>query len=185
MAQSRFLRLSGTALLAAGMVYLLDTALDKLLPQLNPGIGALVSVLGLIGLPGLCLSLDRQEDPVAQLSYALLMAATAGVAALAFVANLILPGLPAEARSAVLAVAGPKFAAIGLAFLLSAALFCIVTRRANPRIRSGAMLYLLGAVIVGLRPVIPASLHVLDGVLIGGALLIWGYDLVSSHRRTV
>ncbi|TRW96890.1 hypothetical protein FNJ84_12585 [Paracoccus sp. M683] len=183
MVLSRFLYLSGIVLCLSGASYLLDTALDILAPQGNPGIGTLVPVLGLMGMPGLWLSLDRREDPAALAAYLLSMAGLAGLAALTFTVNRLLPDLPADQRGMIVAALGPEFTAISMTFLASAVLLCIVCWRRGGLIRLGAILYLMGAIIVGLRPFLPAALTAIDGLMIGSALLAWGWHLLMRPAQ--
>lgn len=183
MTSPRFLLISGVALCAAGIVYYLDSALDNFAPLKNPGIGALVPMLGLLGFPGFWLSLNRRNDGLALVAYTLGMLGLAGLVALTFIVNLQLPGLPPETRGIALAAVGPEFKLIGITFLASAALVCAIIWKAGPLMRISGILYLLGAVIVGLRPFVPPVLHVLDGPLIGTALLLWGYHILSRRGQ--
>ncbi|MFV0383034.1 hypothetical protein, partial [Paracoccus sp. (in: a-proteobacteria)] len=122
---------------------------------------------------------------VAQSALVLGLMGLSGLAAVTFIVNLMLPGLPAEVRGQVVGAVATPFAVTGLIFLGSALLICLSAwHRGNP-LRVGVLLYLVGAAVVASRPLLPAALQTLDGVLIGMALLIWGCCLfaASEERR--
>lgn len=174
-----FAKLSGLMLCLSGAVYVADTILDALAPNISPGLGALVPIFGLAGFPGLWLSLNRQT-PIAIAAYLTGMFGLAGLVAVTFLGNRVFPDLPPENVGSLVSTIGPEFLVIGVTFLLSAFLMLGILWGAGIPNRIGAVLYAVGAIPVSLPPLMPDWLLVVGGVTVGAGLLAWGGNLLRS-----
>lgn len=176
-----FLRVSAMALCLAGLFHMLDSGIDIIAPASNPGLGALVPICGLIGFAGFWLTATRQNTQLALLAFITGAMGLAGLVAVTFTVNRLLPDLAPQMKGQVAAALRTEFLWIGIIFLISALLICITTWHQGGLLRLGNVLYLAAAVIIGLRPFIPPSLHVLDG-LMGPALLIWSLYVFDKSK---
>lgn len=180
---SRFQILSGSSLCLAGGAYLLDTALDAAVPLASPGLGALVPVFGLIGFTGVWKSLENEGQGVfGLLTYALAMAGLSGLVVVTFLFNRLAPDLSPDALGAVLNGVRAELVVIGMVFLISAVLVCILAWKADRAKRIGALAYAIGAIPVALPPLFPVAIVTVGGISVSLGLLAWGVSMLVGAK---
>lgn len=184
MVSHSFARLSGLMLCLSGGIYFLDTALDALIPRGYPGIGVLVPIFGLAGFPGFWLSLRQGVPTALSLSaYLLGMFGLAGLVAVTFLNNRVIPDVSPQVLAEVVAVIRPEFLVIGTVFMVSALLLVPLCWASSLPSRIGAILYAAGAIPVALPPLMPGWLVTSGGLAVGSGLFIWGSALTRTGRK--
>lgn len=181
-----FSKYSGLALIIAGLAYILDTVWDEIAPGASPGLGAIVPLLSLVGFPGFWLSLRKTaHSHFANVVFVVGMLGIAGLVPVTFIVNRILPEMPQETVMALLASVRVEFIVIGAVFLLSALLLFALAWRSDRLTRVGAGLYALGAIPVALPPLMPPILVAAGGLMVGSAMLLWGFRLMAAGAADV
>jgi hypothetical protein len=169
----------GLALILSGGAYLADTLLDILVPGNRFGIGLLVPLSGLLGMTAVFFFQNDNGRLLGFIAFLLNFLGLAGLVAVAFLNNLVLPDLPPEMVGRIMAGRTLGFfIAVGVVFLAGALLMAVTVWRAGKFPRPTAVIYGLAAIPVALPPVFPSAATELGGAAIGAVLVIWGLTLV-------
>lgn len=186
MTSTRFLQISGLFLCLAALCFLMDTLLDAFAPAISPGIGALVSVFGLAGMPGFWASLGPQgQRPIALAAYFSTMLGLAGLVVLMFILNRIAPDLMQAEIGGLLAAIKPELGAILSVFALSGLLLGVALWPFPPRLRWTGIAYAIGAVLIAATQLLPPIGNAMGGILISVALANWGAGLLGGSKVPV
>ena len=180
MTSTRFLQISGLFLCLAALCFLLDTLLDAFAPAISPGIGALVSVFGLAGMPGFWVSLGPQaQRPIALTAFFITMLGLAGLVVLMFIINRVLPDLGQAEIGGLLTAIKPELGVILSVFAFSGLLLAAALWPFPPRLRWTGVAYAIGAILIAATQILPPIASATGGILISGALASWGAGLLG------
>ncbi len=204
MSSTTLLRLSGLALLLAGVLLALaipfhpsDTDPQALLRSAWVPVHtvfAIAVLLSLFGLLGLYLRLRERSGWLGLLGFALLFTGSAFILAVLFFEAFVAPAIASSAAGqALLDPAGPLFGGtlnvvlvlVSSIFSLGCLLFCIAILRSGTAARFASLLLLAG-ILLAFWPPLPQLVGTIGGVLLGLGYIWFGYTLLTrSSERAV
>lgn len=124
--------------------------------EFTRGLAPLAQLFGLPVLTALYLHVRPRAGALGLAGYAANSAGLAGLVGAEYVVNFVFPYLPtAQVTALVAGVTGTMFTLTQVLFLLGATVFAVALARAGSLPPVGAALYLLGAIPIGLRGVLP------------------------------
>ncbi len=151
--------------------------------EFTRGLAPMAQLLGLPVLTALYLHIRPRAGTLGLVGYAANSTGLAGLVGAEYVINFVFPYLPpAQVTALIDGATGTMFTITQVLFLLGATVFAVALARSGSLPALGAALYLLGAIPIGLRGVLPDVTVNPGVVIIGLGIGVLAYALLRNQR---